>query len=178
MAKEKKMDRMNADVYNYTDREMTSMCFPMTEDKINEIMGLGKEYMVDCCEFFPIDGEYGMNLREFNEAVIKLTESGAQEQDLKILSKLYLASEILEGIDKMMIVDFDAETSNWSSADFWSESDKGRVLYEMGIASFPVPVQEELEEYMDYAALWRDAEINLGLRTISTDNGRYIVSLQ
>lgn len=169
--------KIKAELYNYSTRNSESAIFPMTDEEIEEIMKKG-EIMVDSADGLRLEGEFGMNVKEFNDIIRLFDEKEIELADIQLLSKTYLLKEIEEGVDKILIIDFGGETAGWSSADFFSERDKGRVLYDLGVASFPVAVPEDLEEYMDYSMLWRDAEINLGLRTVVTDDGQYIVSLQ
>ncbi len=167
---------IKATIFNYTNHSTFNAVFPMTDEKLSELMAKG-EVMVDGCAEVAITGEIGVSLKEFNEAVKKFEEIGITVDELKILSKTYLFNEIVERAENRLIIDFDDETSTWSSSDFYSESDKGRVLYDADIAKFPVPVPKELEEYMDFAKLWRDNEVNMGLRCVIHDGTHYIVSM-
>lgn len=168
---------IKAMLYDYTNREGLSAVFPMTDEEIEKITK-NKEVMVDSAEGFNFGGSFGMNLKVFNNAVKLFNENGIDLDTIKILSQTYLFEEIIDRIDNALIIDFGEETKTWSSSDISSESDKGRLLYTLGYASFPASVPEALEDYMDYAMLWRDAEINMGLRTVVTGDGQYIVSLQ
>lgn len=168
--------RIEASIFNYTSRTVKNAVFPMADEELSKLMAEG-EVMVDGCAEVRITGEFGVSLKEFNEAVKKFEEIGITEDELKILSKTYLFNEIVERAENRLIIDFDDETSTWSSSDFYSESDKGRVLYDADIAKFPVAVPKELEEYMDFAKLWYDNEVNMGLRCVIHDGTHYIVSM-
>ncbi len=169
--------KIHAEIYNYTNGETYYKSFPMSDDELDKLMKSG-EVMVDACGNFNFGTDFGSSVPQFNEAIKQFEEKGIQELDLSILSKTYLFNEIVEGIDNMLIIDFDAETESWASSDFYSDDDKGRTLYLGGYAGFPVSVPEPLEPYMDYGALWRDSEINMGLRCVTNNEGHYIVSLQ
>ncbi len=171
--------KVRADVYDYTTQCPGGiLSFPMTEEEINDIEQKGHELMVDYSLLVDVPGPVGVSIREFNKIAVTLSEAGAEEYDLKILKKTYTADEIVERYQNggsFCIVDFDAETKNWMSASFHSESDKGRVLYDMGYIAFPVPVPEELEEYMDYAELYRSESVNMSIREVTLDNEHYLV---
>ena len=161
---------MKFDCYNYTKQEGFEATFPMTEDEIAKLNSTG-EVMVEIPGY-----EVGVNLTTMNEFVKMLEENGVDEKSYNILSKAYLFNEIKERLEKgesFSIIDFGAETSNWMSASFYDESDKGRLLYELELAKFPVEVPEELVEYMDYAMLWRNESINQGIREV---DGNYLVA--
>lgn len=166
-----------AETYNYTTQEAGRLIFPLTSEKIDENKYAGQEIMIDGCEYFSFLG-VGKNIEEFQNFVEVINESGTSEEGLKILSKTYLPEEIYEILkdgDSFVIVDFDQETYGWSAASIISDDDKGRVLYECGYTVFPVEVPEELEDYMDYAALWRDASIGKDIRVVNVDGSGYLV---
>ncbi len=165
--------KISATLYNYTAQDTVNETFPLNSEKMQGYINSGQEIMVDSVEGATIGGEVGMSLREFNEAAKAIAESGMTDEEFKILGKTYLFKEIYEKInDSYTIIDFYGETAGWASSDFYNEGDKGRILYDLGYASFPAEVPEELEEYMDYAMLYRDTEINLGIREV---DGRYMV---
>ncbi len=169
---------VHATMYDYTRGESFGFIFPNTDEEIDKIMNTGREIMVDDADCINITSEFGENVREFNKKVKELFDKGIQAEDLKILSHTYLFNEIMDGIDNALIINFDEETKSWSTSDFYNDSDKGRVLFDNEIASFPVKVPEELEPYMDYGMLYRDAEVNMDLREVTVDGNHYIVSLR
>ncbi len=171
--------KLNAFAYNYTRQCAERLLFPLSDEKLAEIKARDEELMVDECDHISV---YCMNIDEFQEFVNLINETGMEDLDLRILGKTYLITEIMDALkgadqwtDVYNVVNFSAETASWSSSDVWSESDKGRVLYNGGWALFPAEVPEELEDYMDYAMLWRDAEINMGIRTVTVDGNYYLV---
>ncbi len=168
--------RISAEIYNYSTQEMYTYVFPMSEERLSAVLAKG-EVMVDSCTIWSGDG-VGKTLAEFNDICKKIEESGISEENLKILSQTYLIDEIVEKItggDEPTIIDFDAETEGWMASDFYSEDDKGRVLYELGYKVFPAEVPEALIDYVDYAMAWRDAEVNMGIRCVSYNGGHYLV---
>ncbi len=168
--------KIKATVYNYSTHKSKTVTFPLTNAQMDKLLSEG-EVMVDSCEILELEGEVGMTVKEFNDIVNLFSEKQIKPEVLEILSRTYLLKEIVEYIDEITIIDYDAETTDWLSSDFYSESDKGRVIYDAAYATFPVKVPEELEEYMDYAMLWRDAEINMGLRCVTVRGNNYIVAL-
>ena len=170
---------VNTEIYDYTHRMSVNMIFPKTDEEIEKLMNAHSEITVQGFEGISLDGDFGMNVREFNDLIRLFTEEDIDLETVRILSRTYLIAEIAEAVKNgvITIIDFDDATSGWSSASIWDDSDKGRVLYDEGIASFPAEVPEALEPYMDYAMLWRDSEVNMNLRVVSTDKGNYIVSL-
>lgn len=166
---------IKAEIYNYSTHQMLDevFTFPMSEDKINKTLQLG-EVMVESDERI-----VGFSLSEFNEMATKIEEAGLTDEDVNILEKTYLFSEIAENAENALIINFNEEVSalGWSNMNFINDEDKGRLLYGLGYASFPVNIPEELEDYMDYGRLWRDIEVTDGMRTVITPSGCYIVSL-
>ncbi len=160
--------QVEAGLYNYTRNEGFTTRFPMTDEQVQKVLSKG-EVMVDHCSLIDIGGEVGMTVESFNEAVKQLSDAKMSATDLKELGKVYYLEEILERYpdNAFTIIDFDEETKNWSSSNIHSDSDKGRLLYELGYASFPVEVPEGLEDYMDYEILWRDTSVNMNIRETS-----------
>lgn len=168
---------MKADVYNYSNGTAFTVDFPMSEEKIAEIMKKG-EVMVDDCPYVSLSGySVGMTLTSFNNFVKLLKENNVSDEELKIYNAGgWTIDEIAEKIENggFSIIDFYDETASWSSSDFNSEDDRGRVLYQYGFR-FPADVPEELKDYMDYAMLWRDEEINSGIRAVMCNDSSYLV---
>ena len=162
-------------MYDYTARNSFSAELPVSEQQLTAWEATGHEMMADSCDCIRIPGDFGVSLREFNSLAMKIQEEGITKKGLRILSETYLYQEIadmVEAGEMPQIIDFQEETSSWSSSDFYDERDKGLLLYSLGLLSFPAPVPEALKEYMDYAALYRDESINSGFREVS---GRYII---
>lgn len=162
-------------IYNYTTGTSFNAHFPMGEKRIKQIMSQG-EVMVDECQNLSLP-ELGMNIKEFNRLINLFNENDITKEQISILSETYLLNEITEFVENetdIHIIDFDEATKSWSSSDFWSEYDKGLVLYNEGF-SFPTEVPAALVDYMDYALLWRDCSINNSIREVSKDNHHYLI---
>ena len=158
------------EIYNYTNRQAFLQEFPTTDERVAQICNMG-ECMVET-------GDEELNVEYFNKMMRAVEEAGYDEKTYDILCRTYLTAEVFEKIESeypFTIVDFGEETKEWMSSNFTSENDKGLLLYEMGLISFPVEVPEELKPYMDYAALYRDAEINMGIRCVTTKDSNYLV---
>ncbi len=164
---------MKVTIYNYSTGDSFEKKFPMNDREYRAVMSLG-EVMVDDSDLVPIDGM--VTIAELNNFA-KLVKNRITDKDLKVLGKTYLLNEISEGLQNngFTIINFDEETQSWSCSDFCSESDKGRVLYDLQYAAFPTEVPEALEEYMDYSMLYRNASINMGIREVVSDNTHYLV---
>lgn len=108
-------------------------------------------------------------------------EAGLSENDLRILSRVYLFSEILDAaksdFENVEIINFDQETSTWNNGNGVSATDEnlGRVLYEYsGYNSFGCEIPEELMDYIHFEQNWISAEAE-GYRSVSVLFTDYIV---
>jgi len=140
------------------------VCADISGDVMTLQLNPDHEYMVvdhdstlDPSEFDPIE-----TVREVLRAA---KEADLTEENLKVLSKTYLFSEIVEfakyGFEDIEILDFDAITNNWNNGHgvCATEDNLGRVMYEeIGFNGFGCEIPEQLVDHIDFSANWHTAE--------------------
>ena len=156
-----RLPQAEAELYNFTIGETFYAPFPLSPDLVDSVKKSGQEIMVTAINGQSI-GEVGISVDEAADFAAELEYAGVSPEDLGTLLKTYFLSEMRDHIKSggaYAILDVGGLYVHDDNA-------MGRFLYEEGYASFPVKVPEELEEYMDYAALFRDAAINMDIRRI------------
>lgn len=143
-----------------------TITLPMEENALEKFLGSNEWIIIDS----PI-GEELTNIMELNELLAE-----KDEKTIKILKSAgYLFNEIKEG--EFTIIDFDGETQSYNCGNGVDANDdwwKGFVLHDLGYVSFPFTYTEEMENYVRFETLWKDADAN-GWRKCRVDNNTYLV---
>lgn len=120
---------------------------PMDEEELRNMLGNDEWIIVDS----PV-GEELTNIERLNTLLNEINED-----DLRILTKVFLLNEIIEsGLDNFSIVNFDAETSQYNGGNgvFADGEWYGRVLHNLGYINFPFTYTEDMEDYVKWEQLW------------------------
>lgn len=165
-------------IRNLTRDTETELELPMDERELDKIINPKDEYIIIDSEILNV-GEYD-SIDELNEFLFLCKENGISLDELEVLSKVMLYREVLYAVDNQTysIVDFDEETSGWlcgHGGDITSDFDKGMCLYDSGYYNpFQFEMTDSIHVWIDWAAVWIDAETSGWMSVIINNNG-YLV---
>lgn len=164
-------------IRNLTTGKEMEINLPMKEHRLRQILDERCEYIIiDCDVNIP---EYA-NIYNLNE-LLQFCQDNEVEEEFEILMQTYLYHEVRTAMLNLeyLLIDFDTETAGWncgSGGDFTQEWDKGRCLYEYGLAELPFEVKEEMEDYIDWSLVWRDSNCS-GWREVTYKDRHYLVNV-
>lgn len=167
---------MNLTVRDITiDRDFNVKLPQQSIYNIPEITRNHEYIIVDSDGTLPV--EEFTSLEKYNE-ILQSADQFYTEDELAVLSKTYLLSEMEEIIEagSVQIYDFTAETQTMNEGNGASGDDEeiGRFLYEKGVNFLPLPVPDKLMDYISWEQNWYAAE-TAGIRTVRKDGHLYIL---
>lgn len=101
--------------------------------------------------------------------------------DILILQKAYLWSEIVEAIENgsYTILNFTEETSEWNGGlgGIPSDENLGLLMYELGFNELPCEVPSDLIDYINWEANWVSLQYSGGWTEVNYNQETYIVHI-
>ena len=162
-------------IRNITKDEEITIDLPMNILKLEEILGKDEFIIIDAENILPVS-TYD-SIIEINTFLENCMENDVDEDELAILKQAgYTYGEIKDMViaGGYTIINFTEETAEWSSADIYSDYDKGLCLQTSGYAELPFKYDDSMEDYISWEKVWFDADGN-GWRTARHDYHDYIV---
>lgn len=155
-----------------------SIELPMYERELDKILNPNDEYIIIDSEILDVD-EYA-SIDELNGFLFDCKENGISLTDLEVLSKIMYYNEVIDAVDNgsYVIVDFDAETSEWNcgnGGDFTSAFDKGMCVFDSGYYNpFGFKMTEDIYDWIDWESVWVNATTE-GWREVRVNGNGYLV---
>jgi hypothetical protein len=165
-------------IRNLTKDTEMELELPMEEQELDKAINPKDEYIIIDSEVLEV-GEYN-SIDELNDFLVGCRQNGISEEELEVLSKAMFYHEIIEAVRERSycIIDFDAETSDWCfghGGDITSDFDKGMCLFDSGFYNpFQFKMTDAIHVWIDWAAVWRDAETS-GWMMARVNNNGYLV---
>ena len=160
-------------VRNLTKNKELTLVIPMPSEKLDSILGADEFIILDSDKLGNYIGELA-NIKEINNIMNDIDDLDTFEllctalYDIKEAYKVYINGDY-------SIIDFDSETSVYDNTwNFFSENDKGRLLYELGFKALPFEIDDDYLDWIDFTGLYNEAVT--GGNFYEVDN-RYMIIL-
>lgn len=169
---------MKAWIRNLTKDTELELELPMPEEKLDEVLHPNDEYLIIDCEILDVE-EYD-SIFSLNELLVFCQENSITETKLEVFSKVFSYHELMDNIenDNGIIIDFDAETSDWHGGrggDITSEEEKGMCLFDSGYYNpFDFEMTEDIYDWIDWASVWTNATCE-GWVEVRVNHSGYLV---
>lgn len=163
-------------VRNITTNTEMSLSLPMPILELEEKLGKDEYIIIEEDGTLPIS-EY-THILIINTFLENCQEDSVDEETLAILTSAGLSFEdMVKAVseDSYTIIDFTEETASWMTPDINNDNDKGLCLYSNGYTHLPFAYEESMQDYIDWAKVWRDAKCQ-GWTAIRYNNREYLVA--
>ena len=158
-----------------TDEDLT---IKLPVNNLNDILSPNCEYIIAGCDV--LDPSEFDSIYELNFFLNECEDMGIHKEELEVLSSVYLYHEVMQMVkdETYIIIDFDAETSDWrngNGGDLCNDHDKGMCLFDSGYYNpFGFTMNEDIYDWIDWESVWINA-LTEGWQSVRVGRNGYLV---